>query len=256
MIRILVADDEPLARDELIYLLHKTGKVETIAEASNGEEALARIRQTHPDAVFLDIDMPKMDGLAVARNLLQEEEPPIIVFATAYDSHAVKAFELNAIDYVLKPFEEERINVTVARIIKGINNMSTEKLTKVISDVLREENPQKPKLSKIAVEKEDSLVLLDPEDIIYLYREGREVYVKTRDQVYSSKHSLQAMEEKMARYDYYRTHRAYLVNLTHIEELVPWFNGAYTIIMKDNERSRIPVSRFYAKELKEIFGII
>lgn len=254
MMKILVADDEPLARDELIYLLKKTGYVGMIIEASNGEEALEKIRQTKPDAVFLDIDMPKMDGLTIAKNLLLDKEHPIIVFATAYDSYAIKAFELSATDYVLKPFEEERVKITIERIVKGLNSMSTEKLSRFISEVIKEKN-ERPKINKIAVEKEDHVILLDPDEIVYCYREGRQIYIKTIDHTYSSKHSLLAMQEKMASNNFYRTHRAYLVNLNFIDQLVPWFNGAYTLILKDRQRTRVPVSRSYAKNFKDIFGI-
>lgn len=256
-IRILVADDEPLARDELIYLLKKIKDVEIVGEAGNGEEALQKIKESSPDAVFLDIQMPRMDGLTVAGELIKEKNPPMIIFATAFDRHAIKAFEVNAVDYVLKPFEEERVNMTISRIRNGLNRIDPESITRMLTEVLREGAfPPKPRISKIAVQEEDRLFFLDPDDIVYITREGRDVFVQTREHRFASKYSLHVLEEKLKEYPFYRTHRAYLVNLNHVEQMVPWFNGSYTLIMKDNNRSKVPVSRLFVKPLKEVLGII
>lgn len=256
-IKIIVADDEALARNELIYLLEKSQDIEVIGEAATGEEALKLIKQRDPDAVFLDIQMPKLDGLEVALELTRGDKCPIIVFATAYDRHAIKAFEINAIDYLLKPFEEERVKLTIERIREGISRSKEYNLSKTISDLIQKEiGKPKSRVNKIAVQEEDRVFFLDPDEIVYIYREGRDVFIITDKHKYTSKYSLQSLEDKLKDYHFLRTHRAYLVNINRIEQMVPWFNGAFTLIMKDQNHSEVPVSRMFLKELKDTLGFI
>ena len=269
MISVVIADDEPLARDELTYLLKQCEDIEIVGEASQGAEALEKILALKPDVAFLDIHMPNLDGLTVARKLLEVNQTIMIVFATAYDQHAIQAFEVNAVDYLLKPFDEERVLKTVERIRQRFsspnNNSENEKLNNSLVELLKKitgesvsrsvSQFQAPIISKLAVQGEDSIVLLDPKDILYVYRENRDVFIKTSIKVYLTKYSLQALEEKLASYPFFHAHRSYLVNLNFAQELVPWFNGAYTLILNDEERSRVPVSRAYVKALKDVLEI-
>lgn len=269
MISVVIADDEPLARDELTYLLKQCEDIEIIGEATQGAEALEKILTLKPDVAFLDIHMPNLDGLTVARKLLEEDQTLMIVFATAYDKHAIQAFEVNAIDYLLKPFDEERVLKTVERIRQGIrhpkNDSQNEALNNSLMELLkkmgRETLPaavgvvQAPKISKLAVQGEESVVFIDPRDILYVYRENRDVFIKTSNKVYTTKYTLQALEEKLASYPFFHAHRSYLVNLNFVHELVPWFNGAYTLILNDEKRSKVPVSRAYVKVLKDLLEI-
>ncbi|KGK91858.1 hypothetical protein DP73_00550 [Desulfosporosinus sp. HMP52] len=269
MISVVIADDESLARDELTYLLKQCSDVDIVGEATEGAEALALILDLKPDVAFLDIHMPNLDGLAVARKLLEEDLNLMIVFATAYDRHAIQAFEVSAIDYLLKPFDEERVIKTMERIrqriespltaAKGhvLNNALLELLSKMTGDGLSmpKRHTQVSKISKLAVQSEESVVLIDPQDILYVYRENREVFIKTEEKVYLIKATLQTLEEKLASYPFFRPHRSYLVNLNFARELVPWFNGAYTLILNDAKRSKVPVSRAYVKALKDELDI-
>jgi len=205
----------------------------------------------------------------VARKLLEEDQTIMIVFATAYDQHAIQAFEVNAIDYLLKPFDEERVLKTVERIRQRKQNLQNDSQDVALNNSLREllkkmagesvaattAQLQVPKISKLAVQGEESIVLIDPKDILYVYRENRDVFIKTSDKVYSTKYTLQTLEEKLASYSFFHAHRSYLVNLNFAKELVPWFNGAYTLVLNDEERSRVPVSRAYVKALKDILEI-
>ena len=265
MISVVIADDELLARDELSYLLKQCEDIEIVGEATQGTEALEKILALKPDVAFLDIHMPNLDGLTVARKLLEEEQNLMIVFATAYDKHAIQAFEVNAVDYLLKPFDEERVLKTVERLRQRIrdpkSDSQNESLNNSLIGLLKKMAGesvaaavgqfQVPKISKLAVQGEESVVLIDPNDIFYVYRENRDVFIKTSNKVYSTKYTLQTLEEKLASYPFFRSHRSYLVNLNFVQELVPWFNGAYTIILNDEKRSEVPVSRAYVKALKD-----
>ena len=269
MISVVIADDEPLARDELTYLLNQCEDIEIVGEATHGTEALEKIIELKPDVAFLDIHMPNLDGLTVARKLLQEDQSLMIVFATAYDQHAIQAFEVNAVDYLLKPFDEERVLKTVERIRHRVRNLKSDSQNEMLNNSLREllkemagesvstaaGQFQAPNISKLAVQAEESVVLIDPKEILYVYRETRDVFIKTSNKVYSTKYTLQTLEEKLANYPFFRTHRSYLVNLSFVQELVPWFNGAYTLILNDEKRSKVPVSRAYVKALKYVIEI-
>jgi len=254
-IKVLIADDESLARDELKFLLSQLEDIEVIGEAKDGEEALEKILELEPDVAFLDIQMPNMDGLTVAKKCIKYHSKALIVFATAYDQHAIQAFEINAIDYLLKPFDEERIYKTIERIRSKVEqNPNQEMLSRVLQEMIKEPSTNN-NISKLAVQKEESVILLDPNDIIYVYREEREVFVKTYNDNYTVKYSLQVLEEKLAKYTFFRTHRSYLVNLQYVQEMIPWFNGAYNLIMKDHKKTKVPVSRAYVKPLKEVLEL-
>lgn len=255
-LRVLVADDEPLARNELIYLLQQIGDIEIVGEASTGEDTLIQASETNPDTIFLDIEMPHMSGLEVAAKIMDWKNPPTVVFATAFDEYAIQAFEVNAIDYVLKPFEENRVRNTIERIRsrKRTGGYSDFDIKNFLEQI--KQGTSSPKINKIAVQDGETIVLLNTEEIFYISREGREILIHTNNRQYESKCSIHLLEAKLEKFSFFRTHRAYLVNLNHVDQLMPWFNGAYTLIIKDAQRSKIPVSRSYVKSLKEVLGII
>lgn len=278
MIKVFIADDEALARDELSYLLRKFEDIQIIGEATHGGEALQKILSLKPDVAFLDIHMPNLDGLTVAKKLLMEDQNLMIIFATAYDQHAIQAFEVNAVDYLLKPFDEERVLKTVERVrqrllspkekAETINKVShgsskesfNESLVELLKAITGEDVSTSPKqvktakVSKLAVQTEESVTLIDPKEILYVYRENRDVFIKTTNKVYPTRYTLQVLEDKLNSYPFFRTHRSYLVNLNYVRELVPWFNGAYTLILSDEKRSEVPVSRAFVKALKDTLG--
>ncbi|MFV9510133.1 LytR/AlgR family response regulator transcription factor [Tepidibacillus sp. LV47] len=256
-IRVVIADDEILARDELSYLLGQWEEIEIVGEAEDGLEAYQKIVELKPDVVFLDIQMPEMNGLMVAKKLIDEGIKTLIVFSTAFDEHAIKAFEMNAVDYLLKPFDEERLANTIERIKKRIEKPNQEKITELLYQMMDESKKKETKknISKLAVQTDERVIFLDPNEIVYAYREGRDVRIKTVKDTYLTKFTLQVLEEKLKKYPFFRTHRSYLVNLDYIEELVPWFNGTYNLTMKDPEHSKVPVSRQYVKMLKDVLGL-
>lgn len=244
MIRILIVDDEAPARDELRFLLERIPEIQIVDVAKNGKEALSKIEDTKPDVVFLDIQMPDMTGLSVCRELtlrLQPEEIPLIVFATAYDQHALEAFEVNAIDYILKPFDEERLKSTMEKIKRLLNNPNSEPLNRILSLL------EKPKRAKLPVEENERIVLLDPQEIVYCSICGRQVFIQTKSRDYTANYNLGELEQRLG---FLRTHKSYLVNPEMVREIIPWFNGAYNLVMQDEKKTCVPVSRTYLKEVR------
>lgn len=246
-INVMIADDERLAREELTYLLEQEKDIVLMQSAVNGRELLELVEQQAPHAIFLDIQMPEMDGIQTARMLRSRLKGLNIVFTTAHEDYAIEAFELNAVDYLLKPFSYLRLNETLER----IRNKMVEQ-----SELPVNGSPSLAvKLSKILIDDGERLVVIDPEKILYAVRQEKVIHLHmTNHQCFTSKYTLQEFEEKLQGYSFFRPHRSYLVNLNQVDELVPWFNGAYNLILKDGERTQIPVSRVSAKELFKLLN--
>lgn len=245
-IRVMIVDDEPLSRDELRYLIQKHEDFEICGEAGSAIDAMKLYLQAKPDVVFLDILMQDMDGLMVAKQWQQQKSPPLVVFTTAFDRHAIEAFAVNAVDYLLKPFDERRFLDSLERLRAKWNG---DQLPLSVATGYKKEEEQKYKVNKLIVEEDGKAVLLDPEDVVYAYREERKVFIKTKDRIFSTSYSLQDLGDKLERFPFFRTHRSYLVNLNMIAEITPWFNGAYNLQMKDLKKSVVPVSRNYVRDL-------
>ncbi|KLU66973.1 transcriptional regulatory protein YehT [Desulfosporosinus acididurans] len=251
MMRAFIVDDEALSRDELRYLLEQEEDVSVVGMARNGREALELIPQMHPDVVFLDIQMPDLSGLTVARELLTAMAPhdvPLFVFATAFDQHALEAFEVNAIDYILKPFSDERLQNTLERLrsflekVGDSDRLEKDKLDRILN-LLEKPSGQ----AKLPVEENERIILLEANKIIYAWAEDRRVLVKTDTTTYKTGYSLSELEAKLG---LLQTHKSYLVNKDMVREIVPWFNGTYNLIMSDSEKSQVPVSRTYVKSVR------
>lgn len=245
MLKAYIVDDEPLARDELKYLLNRSKKVEILGESDRIEDAVADIKRLMPDIVFIDIQLDEEEsGLSLARQLENLDPAPAIVFATAYDEYALQAFESSALDYILKPFDEERIQ----RTLEKANKMK--KMT----------NKDKPILStaknitngKIAVLVEERIIILSFDEILYLESSEGKCTIKTIEQSLKVGEALIVLEKKMDASQFLRVHRSYIVNLNHIVEIEPWFNSTFNLVMRDG--SKVPVSRTYVKELKQVMG--
>ncbi|RXT08766.1 LytTR family DNA-binding domain-containing protein [Ammoniphilus sp. CFH 90114] len=240
-IRAMIAEDERLAREELKYLLEQE-EVEVLPSATNGLELLKLVEEHEPDVVFLDIHMPEMQGLQAARMLSSRKKCPLIVFSTAHEDYAVEAFDLDAVDYLLKPYDHHRLKQTLQRIRNRFRETDAHENAPVSAQA-------STKVSKLLVDDGERLIVLDPETILYASREERVIEIHTKTQVYTSKMTLQQMEEKLNSYSFYRTHRSFLVNMNYVLELIPWFNGTYNLVLNDGKRTQIPVSRSSAKEL-------
>lgn len=234
-IRVLIADDEPYSRKELIHLLSEHSSIEIVGEADSGEQAVVKTIQLNPDVVFLDIEMPGINGLEAARSLRELKKVPAVVFATAYPQFAAEAFRYKAVHYLLKPFEEKEIAETVSRLQKA--------------DSFQEKGVRK-KPGKFAVEYEGEIIYLNPNDILYVTREEKTSKVVTVDHEYEVKTPIKELEVRFSQYPFFRIHKSFLVHLDYVQKLTPWFNGAYHLDLKGRPEV-LPVSRNYIKELRQ-----
>lgn len=254
-IKTMIAEDERLAREELAYLLEQEPDIELLPHAANGRELLELVPLRQPDVVFLDVHMPELEGLQAARMLKASPISPLIVFTTAYDEYAVEAFGLNAIDYLLKPYSYMRLKETLQRIRSRIQEGNAFPKQEAHDAIQAAPYPSteaaaRSMRGKLLFDDGDKHVLVDPEAILYAVREERVIRVWTAEgQRITSKSTLQELEEKLAGYSFFRPHRSYLVNVNWIAELSPWQNGAYNIVLKDEQRSMIPLSREAARDL-------
>ncbi|WP_416147956.1 LytR/AlgR family response regulator transcription factor [Salipaludibacillus sp. HK11] len=239
-IRVLLIDDEPFSRDELRHLLLTYPDFNVIGEAQSAEEALEKIIHLEPDALFLDIEMGDKNGLELACTIQKLKKVPFIVFATAYPDFAVKAFRVDALDYVLKPFDEEQIFDAIKRIRKAFSAEG-------------EQNGKRPYsnegLGKLAVQEDETIHYIDPKEIDYIYRDGNVTKVISHGKEFVTRYLLKDIEEKLADHSFFRTHKGFIVNLKQVEEMTPWFHGAYQLKLL-NVKEEIPVSRHYVKKLR------
>jgi two-component system, LytTR family, response regulator LytT len=254
----LIVDDEQLARDELAFLLKDVGDVDVVAQGKNGVEAIDLIREHNPDLVFLDVQMPGLDGFGVIQKLLHRKVPlPKIVFATAFDQYAVKAFEVNAVDYLLKPFDKKRVaqSVEKARAQFEGNSPSAEK----IETLVRMLESQKPQALKVLLKAGGRLFLVNQKDICFASIDDGIIRVVTCGaNGMEGQSNCRTLEELLDSLDtnlFWRAHRSYLVNINRIKEVVPWFKSSYQLRMDDKKQTEIPVSRTQTKRLRELFGL-
>jgi DNA-binding LytR/AlgR family response regulator len=257
----LIVDDEPLARQELLYLLQSADGVEVLAQGSNGIEAVELIRTHKPDVVFLDVQMPGLDGFAVLKKLLDKKmHLPQVVFATAFDQYAVRAFEVNAVDYLLKPFDRKRVLKTIekvrARIAGSNGDPGDARLDALLKLVEERTQPPRPGAGKVIVRALGRLLLVDQREICFASIEGGAISVITRG--VEGQSNCRTLEELMDQLDpeaFWRAHRSFVVNIQHIREVVPWFKSSYQLRMDDPKKTEIPVSRAQTKRLRELFNL-
>ena len=246
--KALVADDEQLARDELCFLLASFPEIEIVGQASNGVQAVKQARELAPDLLFLDIQMPGLDGFQVVRQLMEDDDLPKIGFVTAYDQYAIKAFEVNAIDYLLKPVDKARLRQALGRAVKRKREGEPiEALERLLGALERGPRPK-----RLVVKVAERFLLVDASDIVYAAVEGGVVTLVT-DHVTGTS-NLRTLEELSAVLDpdtFWRVHRGYIVNLERIQEVIPWFNRTIQLKMADKAGTEIPVSRAHTRRLKE-----
>src|SRR5712691_735255 len=249
-LRAVLVDDEQLARDELGYLLGQVGGVEVIGQAGNGVGALTTIDRLQPDVVFLDVQMPGLTGFEVARRLLERETASHIIFVTAYDHHAIEAFEVNAVDYLLKPVDQARLELAVGRARRRISSDRPldDQLERIVQLVADRQNRRE----RLAIKVGERFRLVQAEEIVYASMADESITVVT--QQYSGTSNYRTLDELQARLDpgvFWRVHRSHLVNINKIKEIVPWFSRNYLLRMKDAKATEIPVSRTQTRRLRE-----
>ena len=251
MIRCIIVDDELPARAELKYILSKSPKVSVVGEASYGREAIDLNNELKPDLILLDIQMPQMNGIDVAKELIKGEHIPIIIFITAYDSFALEAFEVNAVDYLLKPLSEDRLLKRIEKIESMKDNTNTYSLES-IDRLIKQMKSASP--ARLAVYYNNKLIPIDTKDIIYITIEAKNTMIVTTNGRYQANNTLNELYSKLDSHMFFRSHKSYILNLNFIESIEPWFNATYNINLK-HSKDVVPVSRKYAKIFKETMNI-
>ena len=245
VLKLLIIDDETPARKELRFLIESASETVEIREAKNGREALEIAAGQRFDAAFVDINLGDIDGISLAKELLKLQKNLRFVFATAYDAYAVKAFELNALDYILKPFEPTRIKMALERIQN--NSFFKER------DLKKALNGMAEKVHKISLWNGDRVILIDINEIVFIATYERHCRVCTLKDSYLSNQPLSYFESKLSDASFLRVNRSYLVNLDHILEILPWFNNAYLLKMRGYEKEEIVISRNKIKDFRLLF---
>jgi two-component system response regulator LytT len=267
----LIIDDERLAREELEFLLDSEDDVSVLGHGSNGIEAVDLIRTHHPDVVFLDVQMPGLDGFAVLRKLLEAAKPaelPQIIFATAFDQYAVRAFDVNAIDYLLKPFDSARVAQALQRARTRLQERaaptthdastatSSAQISALLQLIEKTSAGKMPIANKIVLQTGSRLMLIDQKDICFAgVADGMITVSTTTIEGQSKCRTLEELLELLDPATFWRAHRSYVVNLNHIREVVPWFKSSYQLRMDDRKNSEIPVSRTQTRRLRELFKL-
>jgi two-component system, LytTR family, response regulator len=255
-INTVIVDDERPARDELAFLLKGFPDINIIAQGKNGLEAINLIKEHNPDLVFLDVQMPGLDGFGVIKKLVERKlRVPQIVFATAFDNYAIQAFEVNAVDYVLKPFDKARIAKAIQRAKKMVeaNTSPVDRLETLVGQLSQPvAKPAAP--VKLLVKSQARMILVDAEDVIYASIQDGSITIFAREvEGVSNYRTLEELAGALDEDTFWRAHRSYLVNINHIKEVVPWFKSSYMLKMNDKRASEIPVSRAQTRRLRELF---
>lgn len=246
----VVVDDEKLACDELSFLLRDFPEVDVIATGSNGLEAVDLIQRLEPDVVFLDVNMPGLDGLGVVRRLRERDiDLPHFIFVTAYDQFAVEAFRLEAMDYLLKPVEKNRLSETIERARRAVQER------KVPEPAPTAKAPVAAR-TKLMVRANNRYLIVDANDVIYATIDNGLITLATTNfEGQSNYRTIEDLQASLDREMFWRVHRSYLVNINRIKEVVPWFKSSYQIRMDDRKQTEIPVSRAQTKRLRELFRL-
>jgi two-component system LytT family response regulator/two-component system response regulator LytT len=255
-ISALIVDDEQPARDELAYLLKSSPDVEVVGQGSNGVEAVSLIRESNPRLVFLDVQMPGLDGFGVIRKLIEKKvRLPLFIFVTAYDNYAVQAFEVSAVDYLLKPIARSRLEKALGRVrrMTEAGESTQHKLDRLVEILERRPVPQK---NKLVVKAGGRLYLLDSDDVVYASIEDGVISIVTREvEGQSNFRTVEELQNTLDPKVFWRVHRSYLININRIKEVIPWFKSSYQLKMDDRKQTEIPVSRAQTRRLREMLNL-
>jgi two-component system, LytTR family, response regulator LytT len=253
-ISTVLIDDEQLARNELAFLLKSFPDIEIIATGSNGVEAVDLIERLEPDLVFLDVQMPGLDGIGVIRKLREREAHlPHFVLATAFDHYAVEAFRLEAMDYILKPFDSERLAETVQRAQRIVAERRANESAQAAGAPTPKPSTQR---NKILLKSSGRSFIIDASEIVFATIEDGLITIVT--QTMEGESNYRTIEELQSNLDpdiFWRVHRSYLVNINHIHEVIPWFNSSYQLKMEDKKQTEVPVSRVQTKRLRTLLKL-
>ncbi len=250
MIKCIIVDDEKPARDEISYLINAYGEFDIVETFDNAKSVLENIKSLDVDVIFVDINMPVMSGIELVDHLRQLKLNYHVVFITAYDDYAIKAFELNAVDYILKPVSKERMAQTLKRIKV---EMDEERYDLKINQLMQQISKGKPE--HLCFHRDGKIVPIKLSDIIYVMAENKGTVVETKKGTFITPLQLRELEKKLMEEDFFRCHRSYLINLSMIIHIEPWFNRTFQVELEGIEE-RIPISRNYVQHFKELMNII
>ena len=254
MIKTMIVEDEKLARDELKFLIEEDPDFEVLYEIADGKKALNLLKENKVDLLFLDIQIPGKSGIEIARILKQQKTTPYIIFTTAYDDYAVEAFRLSAVDYLLKPISDQRLEDSLKKAKKEIENSSN--FNQQLENLFTNFNSSKQKecLNKIAVMEKDYYLMLNFEDIYYFSTKEKKVWAHCYKKSYMTQFQLKELE-KMLPEQFFRIHKSYIVNLKHIKAVIPWFKGKYQVLMENFSEHKIPVSRSKVDQINNLLNL-
>lgn len=253
-ISCILVDDEELALEELQFLLNSDLDVDVVAKGRNGVDAIRLVRKLKPDLIFLDIQMPGLNGFQVLHELVKENNLPQVIFVTAYDQYAVKAFEVNAVDYILKPVEKSRLEQAVDRAKKNLQSNSN--VNDKLKSLLEMMEPVLPKKKKLLIKENNRHLMVDSDEVVFASLSDGSVIVTTdKLQGKTQFRTLDELQLNLNQQEFWRVHRSFLVNINKIKEVVPWFNRTLQLKMLDKSETEVPVSRSHSKRLKRYLNL-
>jgi two-component system, LytTR family, response regulator len=244
----LIVDDEPLARERLLGLLSNETDIEVLGQCRDGEEAVSAIHERHPDLVLLDVEMPRMDGFEVI-DTIGAERMPMVIFVTAYDQHAIKAFQVRALDYLLKPFDRERFSDALQRARTQIESQANGDLGKRLLALMKDLKRDVPKTDRLVVKSGGRLFFLRADEIDWIEAAGNYVRLHVGNQSHLLRETMNAIEARLDPERFFRIHRCRIVNVERIQEMQPWLNGEYSVVLRTGVR--LTLSRGYREKLQE-----
>jgi two-component system LytT family response regulator len=250
-IRTMVVDDEPVARERIVSLLQQEQDIEVVGECADGHQAVNAIQVHHPDLVFLDVQMPAVDGFGVIQQVGADRMPPV-VFVTAYDEYALRAFEVHAIDYLLKPFGRDRFQQTLQHAREHLERRRAGDLGKRLLALVQDLKPEPQKLDRLVVKSGGRVFFLRTDEIDWIEAAGNYVRLHLSEDSHLFRETMNNMESRLDTHRFVRIHRSRIVNTDRIKELQPWFNGEYVVVLQNG--ARLTLSRGYREKLQERLG--
>lgn len=250
-IRAIIVDDEPPARNKIRELLKAEADIELIDECANGKEAVKSITSKSPDLVFLDIQMPELDGFGVIE-AIGPEHLPAVIFVTAYDQYAVQAFEVHALDYLLKPFDRQRFQTALNRVREQLEPGHRDELNQQLNSLLRQLKGPKKQAERFVIKSGGRVFFLKNDEIDWIEAAGNYVRLHVGTETHLLRETMSAIQKKLDTATFIRIHRSTFVNIEKVKELQPWFHGEYVVIMRDG--TQLTMSRSYRSNLPDLMG--